>query len=129
MRYFILSFFIILSSCNTENNNCNQNNCDELILTNKTIKTVNGINSIYLKDKESLTNICNLLNNHNKGINVEVRNNKGFIEVACAKNRETYFHIIFSKANGPIIRYQRKYYKNDELVNLIGSHLYPDKAF
>ncbi|WP_459209970.1 hypothetical protein [Aquimarina rhabdastrellae] len=123
MRFFVLIVFTCIISCNSIDENSDNDSGKEITLINKTNKAFKSINTITLKDKRSLNTIYNLLKYSNRSINAKVRNNRGYIEVVYSKSHKNYFYIIFSETDGPIVRYKRKYYKNDELIKLIEGYL------
>lgn len=103
---------LLVLSCRNNPRLCEKSR--EMNFINKAGYCFTGFESISVDEQNSET-ICHLLNDSSSLTEeVSVKSNSGFIEVTT--NGEITFFIIFSDLNGPVIRYNRVYFRNDRLV-------------
>lgn len=113
---FLVPFFIV--ACNTNFKRYETGEELSLNLQNKANFCFEGKESLKMEEVSSLE-IYKILNDSSIEINekVYVNINYGYIEVT--NNKKFLFYVIFSDNNGPIISYDNKYFKNNELIKKI----------
>lgn len=125
-KFFLYPILLLLIfSCREPVQNCDTIDTKALIFINRTAYKKTAAKKTVIRDTLFLQNMCALLFEKRKRItDVNVRDNKGFVEVLFEKNEYMYFEMIYTDYDGTVFRLStNQYYKNDELVELLESEL------